>query len=743
MSATYSTIDDSATVLPDLAHLHRYVAYSGVIGSDGKMNKAPINPNTGLPASTTKPKTWGTKAMAIAHAKSLQKPGARPGIGYVLGDAGDYWTLGIDLDGCLKGGRLEPWAQTIKDRFDSYTDESPSGEGAKIVFKMEPDDVAAVRAAIDGKAKKDWKRGSHYGVELHLNSIHFAITGREYEGDIGGPTARFVAREDVLWLIHEAGPAFEAGGPHGTTGDKSNSAAALKFLIQRALDGMSFDGAFEAMRADKGQAGAWASYAPEREIKRTWAKAEKRAEELRDLERMLGMFTDDMVDGSPYDPPPTSYTLDDHGIIRAFTDRYGGRLRFDHDTGKWLRFEGWWREERTRRALHLARGIATDLAKRDAKQAKALRSYKTWANVEQGARADPAFAVTSDLWNADPMLLGTPGGTVDLRTGKLRKGMPGDYISRVTAVAPGGECPTWLAFLNQALQGDAGAIRLLQQWGGYSLSGDTSLEKLLFVYGPGGSGKSTAINTIADIMGDYAINVGMETLTAQKHQGHTQELARLRGARMARASEIEKGAPWAEARIKMLTGRDKITARFMRQDDFEFAPEFKLTVFGNSRPTLRDVDDGMRRRLLFLPFMHQPHVKDPTLKDRLRAEWGGILSWLIAGCLDWQANGLAVPEVARAATDEYFAGQDVFGQWLAECCEVGPTYAETTAKLWESWSRYAYAAGAEPGSKTAKFPETLTQHQFKSIKDTKGIRGCGYSGLRLRPAERDEAERFG
>lgn len=457
------------------------------------------------------------------------------------------------------------------------------------------------------------------------------------------------------------------------------------------------------------------------------------------------------LDSDPYDltdllgdePKKESYALDEDGVIRAFTARHESELLFDHHVGRWFRFDGnVWRREETKLAHHYARDLSTKFARTDPK-VKALKQVRTWEAVERGARTVREFACTSDTWNRDPWLLGTPGGTVDLRTGELRRGRPEDRISRLASVAPVPlsafdpfrDCPLWLAFLDEALGGDADAIRFLQQWGGYSLTGDTREQVLLFVYGPGGSGKGTAINTIGDVLGEYAINVGMETLTASKHERHTTELARLHGARMARASETEKGRAWAENRIKNLTGQDTVTARFMRQDDFEFVPQFKLTIFGNNRPSLKDVDTAIKRRFMVLPFDHPPATKDVNLPERLKAEWPGILSWLIAGCLDWQRHGLCRPAIVDRATDDYFAEQDTFGQWLGECCETGPRLADSTDQLWESWRMYALSNGEEAGSRKRTFPETLQQRGFEAIKDQCGIRGRGYRGVRV--IERD------
>jgi len=438
------------------------------------------------------------------------------------------------------------------------------------------------------------------------------------------------------------------------------------------------------------------------------------------------------------------YSPDENGAITALADRYAGELVYDHTARSWYRFNGAsWARENSNLALDYARSVCLELARHYPKN-KSFTKVSTWENVERGARSDREFSITSDVWNRDKMVLGTPEGVVDLCTGDIRKAEPRDYINRSTAVAPipldrfkpERDCPRWLAFLEEALSGDEATIRFLQQWGGYCLTGDTREQVLTFVYGPGGSGKSTAVNTIADILGDYAINVGMETLTSSSYDRHTTELARMKGARMARASETEKGRTWAENRIKLLTGQDTITARFMHRDDFEFVPELKLTIVGNNRPTLKDVDKAIRRRFIVLPFTNPPKVKDPLLPEKLRAEWPGILSWLLLGCLDWQKHGLVRPQQVDEATTAYLDNQDVFGQWLADCCELGAHYVDTNKNLWNSWCSFAKEIGADPGSLTGSFPDMLEDRGFVRIKDTNGIRGRGYKGLRVRRSKR-------
>ena len=204
---------------------------------------------------------------------------------------------------------------------------------------------------------------------------------------------------------------------------------------------------------------------------------------------------------------------------------------------------------------------------------------------------------------------------------------------------------------NTELQG------FLQRYIGYCCTGFTTEHVFVFAYGTGANGKSTFINTIARIFGDYATVADMSTFIASNTEHHPTDLAKLRGARLVVAQETQRGRRWDETKIKALTGGDKITARFMRQDFFDFTPTFKLFICGNHKPRLANVDEAMRRRLLLVPFTVQipPAERDPQLAEKLEAEWPAILRWCIDGCLEWQRIGLAPPAIVRDATDEYFA----------------------------------------------------------------------------------------
>jgi putative DNA primase/helicase len=414
-----------------------------------------------------------------------------------------------------------------------------------------------------------------------------------------------------------------------------------------------------------------------------------------------------------------------------FAAWYRDKLRFCHDSERWFFWDGsLWRENRTGLAFHWARELARELAAREEERVRYVTSKTNFAaGVERFARSDPTFAVKGDEWDRAPFLLGTPKGTVGLRSGELRRSDPTDMITKSTLVAPSrpADCPRWTAFLDEATGGDRDLRRFLQQWCGYCLTGSIKEHALVFLHGGGGEGKSTFLNTISTIMGDYAVTAAMETFVASGFDRHPTELAMLRGARLVTASETEENRQFAEGRIKNMTGGDPITAHFMRKDDFTFIPQFKLTIVGQHRPTLQNVDDAMRRRLKIVPFIRKPAQPDRELPQKLLKEAAGILRWAIDGCLDWQTNGLVTPSIVGQETEDYLAEQDIFAQWLAEECDCEPGNGWKIAKvgdLWTAWSAYAKAAN-EPAGTAKGLSTRLKQRGFQS---DKGGKGFGFIG---------------
>jgi putative DNA primase/helicase len=426
--------------------------------------------------------------------------------------------------------------------------------------------------------------------------------------------------------------------------------------------------------------------------------------------------------------------LTEDAAALAFAERYRDTLRFDHSIGKWFVWTGThWRREGTCLAFSWARDLARELARAVPNEVRIVASKASFAgNVERFARADRAFAVTSEIWDKNLYLLGTPGGTVDLRAGEIGEAKPEDYITKLTAVTPtdNPDCPRWLQFMREATNNEQGLIDFLQQFAGYMLTGDIKEHSLLFIHGGGGNGKSVFQNTLAGILAEYATAAAMDTFTSSSMDKHPTDLAMLHGARLVTASETEEGRAWAESRIKQMTGGDRIRARFMRQDFFEYTPQFKLLLAGNHKPTLRNVDDAVRRRFNIIPFIYKPPAPDSDLETKLRAEWPGILCWMVEGCLIWQRSGLVRPQVVLDATEEYFEEQDSIRQWIEERCETGKgDLSDTSTNLFRSWTTWATANGEQPG--TARWlTQALRRLCFKQFRKNKAR---GFRGIEAKP----------
>jgi putative DNA primase/helicase len=322
---------------------------------------------------------------------------------------------------------------------------------------------------------------------------------------------------------------------------------------------------------------------------------------------------------------------------------------------------------------------------------------------------------------------------IDLNTGKERETLREDYCMKTAAVAPGGKCPLWLKFLDQVTGGDRELQSYLQRVSGYCMTGHTSEHVLFFIHGSGANGKSVFVNTLVEIWHDYACIAPVETFTESLTDRHPTELARLQGMRLVVSHETEQGRHWAEAKIKSITGGDRIASRFMRQDFFEFTPAFKLMIVGNHKPSLTTVDEATRRRMHLIPFLVTipPAERDHKLPEKLRAEWGGILQWAVEGCLEWRRIGLAPPAAVRDATEQYLREEDSFARWVEECCVTGDEQWGVGNDLWQSWLRWAERAKERPGNRKS-FAQQMANHGYAASKSQE-VRG--YNRIKLVPAE--------
>lgn len=706
---------------------------------------------------------WLTRAEAEALYEKLPNPLLMGGVGIEFCDLDDGRSIGgLDLDACRNAatGDLEDWAGDVIDSFDSYAEVSPSGTGVKVYFTFNTDDWPMLREAMGPGSKygKQFKRGGGKhppAIELHLGNRYFAITD-----DIvyGMPHEfRHVPTAQIIELITTTGPAFTgkaqgkakpATKPKGKVGGETATLPPLEYgdptLLGRIKDACEnnrtlkkrWGGDFSGIND---QSGSGRGFTLTRALKRAGFSYEDTGTAVsihpatKDWMNDKGLANGEREFRRAWDAievkDPKAATDDDDLITEAsvadsFRDLAKDHLRYDHTAGRWFVWnETHWQREETQLAFSWASKRARAMA-RDTGNGKAVMAAGKAAfasGVERLAKSDRAFAVTHEVWDPSPWLLGTPGGVVDLRTGILRPAQREDYITKLTGCVPaepGTPHPLWSRFLSEATAGDVGLQRFLQQIAGYCLTGTTTEHALFFVHGPGGNGKSLFLNIIAAILGAYATTAAMDTFTASQSDRHPTDLAKLNGPRMVSASETEEGRAWAESRIMALTGGDPISARFMRQDFFDFTPQFKLVIVGNHKPVLRNVNDAAKRRFNIIPFLHKPPKPDFGLEAKLKAELPAILRWALDGCRDWQANGLVRPAVVTEATAEYFSEQDSVAQWVDECCDTGGrNVSDTSENLFASWTKYATANGEKPG--TSKwFNQVLRKQGAEPVKET-------------------------
>jgi putative DNA primase/helicase len=404
-------------------------------------------------------------------------------------------------------------------------------------------------------------------------------------------------------------------------------------------------------------------------------------------------------------------------------------LRYCNTNKAWFEFSnGHWHKDLKSHVLLLSKLICDTYALNK----PSFMNRKTYCDVEQIARTLESFSVTAEIWDSDPLLLGTPESTVDMNTGEIYAPRREDYITKTTAISPApvGSVPKlFLKFLREITNNDPELIRYLQQFCGYCLTGMTDKHKFFFIYGPGGNGKSVFLNILQWILGDYATVAATGTFIATRYQKHTTDLAMLVGSRLATTSETGEGQKWDEDRVKRATGGELITARFLYGQNFTYFPQFKLAFISNNKPNLSNVDAAIRRRIYIIPFLYTPATPDEGLERKLRNEGPEILRWMLDGWFDLKTNGFVIPKVVADATEEYFDEQDVIAEWALEHSELGPTsgatpFMETKTKLYASYVRHCAEVGEHHKKQTA-FTQTLIRMGCENawVNGVRGLRG--------------------
>jgi P4 family phage/plasmid primase-like protien len=447
---------------------------------------------------------------------------------------------------------------------------------------------------------------------------------------------------------------------------------------------------------------------------------------------------------SMLDRPP----LTDLGNAERFIARHGKDVLYCALWGKWLIWDGhrWLVDEKgvvrewgnaTIRAIPDEVRNETDPDKHEAtlKWALASEQGKRLDTMLTFARSIEGVAVSPDELDRHPWLLNVANGTLDLRTLELREARREDLLTKVMPVAylPEATCPLWEGYVRTAMsqpsaQGAAEQPEMeayLQQLVGYMLTGDISEKMLPLAYDPGDTGKTTFTEILLDLFGDDYGMTASESTIAMKRGGNDaipNDVAALRAARLVVVSETSQGLRLNEGRIKAMTGRNRIPARFLNQEWFSFVPEFKLIIETNHRPQIGGTDTAIWNRIKLIPFLNvlpKEHI-NKTLPDRLRGELPGILNWALAGCAAWREHGLVEPNLIKAANSEYRDQSDRLREFLAEECDVSdPTAMTRSSEIYRLYNFFAELRGQHPMS-DQRFSEVMKERGFVK-KERKGI----------------------
>ena len=430
-----------------------------------------------------------------------------------------------------------------------------------------------------------------------------------------------------------------------------------------------------------------------------------------------------------------------------FVKAYHDRIRYCMAWKKWLIWDNHaWRPDDCGEIFALCkdflRGLFLQVASiNDHKRAVDMathviksESLRRRQALVESASYERRIRITPKDVDQEPFLLNVLNGTIDLRTGTLHPSMKDKYITKCAMVTydRSAPCTTWINFLLRIMNGNAQLIYFLQKAVGWALTGDMSEQVMFILYGSGANGKSTFLNAIMDILGEYAMSTQTETFMRKNGNVMSNDIARLRGARFVTTVEAEEGRRLSEPLIKQVTGQDVLTARFLYGEYFDFLPTFKIFMATNHKPVIKGNDLGIWRRIKLIPFMVTiPYgERDPDLTKKLQAEKSGILNWMIDGCLMWQRERLGEPEEVKLATEEYQEEMDLIGSFLTECCVLDKSgyLRVSSSDLYR-----VYLAWCEKNSERPYAQRIFAMHlQNKGIQKERTKKARGWVGVALR-----------
>jgi putative DNA primase/helicase len=766
----------------ELKAIPRWVGYQLVPKEDGKFDKVPYDPNTGNNASSTNPATWASFDQAIQFARTNAKI---HGVSIALTD--DDNLVGIDFDGAVVDGNVVPLVMDAVTLLDTYAEISPSDTGLRIFCygELPPKGRKKGAAEMYQTGRFMTVTGNHLSNTpgtvnercAELTALHRQIFGEDKPNT--NPSTQqpvspaLLAIDDQALLdkmfTYKNGAAVRSLWDGHHDGDQSAADMALcgHLAFYTGRDAARMDRLFRqsGLMRDKWDRNARTGETyGEGTISRAIASCTEVYTPAEDImDRIIHNATTPAPSTNGTGPHRTSANIEpihctDLGNARRMVRQFGADLHYVYAWGKWFIWDGSrWAEDETGEIERVAKRTVTSIYAEAAETENTdeRKNLAKWALASEGqskisamialARSEVGISVKHADLDGDPMLLNCQNGTIDLRTGQLlphnRKFLTTKKID--IAYDKAATCPLWHGFLNRIMDNNPALIAFLQRAVGYSLTASVVEQCLFFLHGNGSNGKSTFTETIQALFGDYGQKAPTEMIMLKQNTGAIpNDVARLPGARFVVTAEIEGGRRLAESLVKDLTGGDKMVARFMRQEYFEFTPTHKLWIYGNHKPVIKGSDNGIWRRINMIPFTVQiPDAeKDEQLKDKLRAELPGILAWAVQGCLDWQRDGLKPPAEVKAATAAYRAESDALSAFIKECCTENINHKVRFDSLYSAYKSWC-ERNNERAESGRQFGNSLTERGFEASK------GMGNKAIRLgidlvdtKPAEDESAE---
>jgi len=447
-------------------------------------------------------------------------------------------------------------------------------------------------------------------------------------------------------------------------------------------------------------------------------------------------------------PVETCENLTDLGNAKRFVRLHGGDVRYCVQRRRWLLWDGTrWKMDDALLVDGLVESVSLDIDRessqtQDSDRRKKLRQEAQAVESSAGKRnllemARSLVTVRQCELDSNRLLLTVKNAVIDLERMCSTEPRREDLLTKQADVEyhSGADCPRWREFLQMVMAGNEDLIAFLQKAAGYSLTGLCDERCLFILYGSGRNGKSTFVETLASILGDFATRTPTETLMAKQHDGIPNDIAALKGARFVHAAESKEGRGLSEALIKDLTGNDTISARFMRAEWFTFKPEFKLWLSTNHKPVIRETSNAIWDRIRLVPFTvrisDEKLIPASEVAKMFAEEKSGILNWMLEGLAMWRGEGLGMPDSVRRATSDYRSEMDVLGEFIDESCVISTTAEVTVAALYEAYTRWC-EQNHEKAIKKRTLGERLIEKGFDRGQKTTGDRAKMWVGIGLR-----------